>query len=111
MQYFQDTLSVSVVTTGLFSDFDLIGFAGAKVTADDAAVLGVAKHPCTVIGDMASLIVLGVVRLKAVGAVTAGQKVASAAAGGVKYLATPANPVGTALQTVADGDFVDVLIR
>jgi hypothetical protein len=111
MQYFQDTLSVSVVTTGTFLDFDLIDFNGAKIVATDAPVLGVAKHPCTVVGDMASVGVLGVYRLRAATAITAGQKVISNAAGGVGYSATPVNPIGNALQSAAIGEFVDVLIR
>jgi hypothetical protein len=111
MQYFQDTLSVTVVTTGLFSDFDLIDFAGAKIVATDAPVLGFAKHPCTVIGDLASVCVLGLGRFKAATAITAGQMVISNAAGGVGYSATPVNPIGRAVQSAAIGDFVDVITR
>lgn len=111
MQYLQDVQTITVISTGLFDAFDLIGYTGAKIAADDAVVLGVAKSPNTVIGDAAPVMVLGVARVKAVGAITAGQKVNSAAAGGVRYSASPVNPIGTALQTVADGEFVDILIR
>lgn len=111
MQYFQDVLTLSTISTGLHEAYDLISYAGAKVAADDAAVMGVAKNPTTVIGDPIAVVVLGVARVKAVGAITAGQKVTSAAAGGVKYLASPTNSFATALTTAADGEFVEILIR
>lgn len=112
MQYFQDVLTVTVQSTGLFEAYDLIGFAGAKVTADDAPVLGFSKHPNTVIGDFAGVTVIGTVRVRAVGAITVGAKLISAAAGGVKVAgATPANAFATALTAAADGEFVDILIR
>lgn len=112
MQYFQDVLTVTVQSTGLFEAYDLIGFSGAKIGTDDAAVLGVAKHPNTVIGDYSAVIVIGTARVKAVGAITAGAKVVTAAAGGVKAAgASPVNAFATALTAAADGEFVDILIR
>ena len=66
----------------------------------------------TVIGDLASVIVIGVVRVRAVGVITVGAKLISAAAGGVKVAgAPPANPFAIALTAAADGGFVDILIR
>ena len=112
MQYMTDILTVSIPTTGQFAGYDLVNLAGAKVAADDAPVLGVAKHPNTVIGDFAGIMVIGTARLRARGVITAGATVVSAAAGGVKTGgATPANPIGMALAAAADGEFVDILIR
>ncbi len=111
MQTFQDVLTVTAATTGLFAAFDLVGFDGAKVEADDAPVLGVAKHPNTVIGDYAAVIAIGTARIRAVGPITLGAKLVSAAAGGVQVAgATPANAFAVALTAAADGEFVDILI-
>ena len=110
MQFFQNVLSLSVISTGLFAAYDLVGFDGAKVAADDALVMGMALSPSTEIGQPISIIVLGAVRVKAVGAITLGARVMSAAAGGVKIVgATPANPIGRVLNAAADGEFVTVL--
>jgi len=112
MQYFQDVLTLTAIPTGTFEALDLISPAGAKVAAADAPVLGVAKHPCTVIGDPTAVVVIGVARVKAVGAVAQGARLVSAAAGGVQSAgATPANPFAIALTAAADGEFVDILIR
>lgn len=112
MQYHHDVLAWTAISTGTFAANDLVGFNGAKVVADDAPVMGVAKHPCTVIGDPAGLTLIGIVRVKASGAITAGARVVSAAAGGVKTAgATPVNDFATALTSAADGEFVDILIR
>ncbi|PZO64596.1 MAG: hypothetical protein DI498_10945 [Paracoccus denitrificans] len=112
MQYFQDVLTVTTQSTGFFEAYDLIGFTGAKVAADDAPVLGAAKHPNTMVGDFAAIMVIGTVRVRAVGPVTVGAKLISAATGGVKVAgATPANAFATALTAAADGEFVDILIR
>lgn len=112
MHYMTDILSVTSTTTGLFEAYDLIGFGGAKVTAADAPVLGVAKHPNTVIGDLAGIMVLGTARVRAAGVIAAGDKLVSAAAGGVQAAGgTPANIFATALTASAAGGFVDILIR
>ncbi len=112
MQYFQDVLTLTAIPTSTFAALDLISPAGAKVTAADAPVLGVAKHPCTVIGDPTAVMVIGVARVKAVGVITIGAKVVSAAAGGVQAAgATPANAFAISLTAAADGEFVDILIR
>lgn len=112
MPYFQDVLTLTSIPTGTFDALDLIGPDGAKVAADDAPVLGVAKHPCTVIGDPTAVVAIGVARVRAVGAIAQGARIISAAAGGVKAAgATPANPFAIALTTAADGEFVDILIR
>lgn len=111
MQHFQDVLTVTTATTGVFDAFDLVGFTGAKVVADDAPVLGIAKHPNTVSGDFAAVIVVGTARIRASGVITAGAKVISAATGGVKAAgASPANAFAVALAAAADGEFVDILI-
>lgn len=110
MQTFQDCLTLTVISTGLFNAYDLIGFDGAKVIADDALVMGVAKSPSTEIGQPIGILVLGTARLKAVGAISLGVRVMSAAAGGVKIVGgAPVNPVGRAMTAAADGEFVTVL--
>lgn len=112
MQHIHDILTVTALTTGLFEGYDLVGFGGAKVTTDDAPVLGVAKHPNTVIGDYASIMVLGTARVRAVGAITPGTGLVSAAAGGVQAAdGDSVNIFATALTAAADGEFVDILIR
>ncbi|MEI2806246.1 MAG: hypothetical protein V9G18_09975 [Albidovulum sp.] len=111
MQYFQDVLTITVTSTSTFEAYDLVGFNGAKITAADAVVLGAAKSPVTVIGDPAAIMVVGVVRVKAVGAIAQGAKVVSAAAGGVQTVGAGVNAFATALNAAADGEFVDILIR
>lgn len=112
MQHFQDVLTDTVTATTVFEAFDLIDFNDAKVTADDAPVKGVAKHPATEIGLNVGVIVIGTARVKARGAIPKGAKLISAAAGGVKTAgATPANAFASALTAAADGEFVTILIR
>jgi hypothetical protein len=111
MQYFQDVLTITVPSTGLFEAYDLVNYAGAKIATADAVVLGVAKSPNTVIGDPAPVMVSGIARVKAVGAIAAGAKVTSAAAGGVQTVGAGTNPFATALNAALDGEFVDILIR
>lgn len=112
MSHMQDVLTASVLTTGLFEAHDLIGYNGAKIVTADAPVLGAAKHPNTVIGDYSAVMVIGIVRVRAVGVITAGAKLVTAVGGGVSVAgATPANAFATALTAAADGGFVDILIR
>lgn len=112
MQNMQDILTATVRTTGLFDAYDLVGFNGAEVVTADAPVLGVAKHPNTVIGDYAGIMAIGIARVRAVGVITVGAKLVSAVGGGVSVAgATPANAFATALTAAADGEFVDILIR
>ena len=108
MQFFQDVLTDTVTSTGLWDAFDLVSYAGAKITAADAAVAGVAKHPNTVIGDPGAIMRIGIARVKAVGAIAAGDKVVSAAAGGVQAQGAGTNPFGRALHAAADGEFVTI---
>ncbi len=109
MQYFQEVLTDTVISTSLWGAYDLIDYTGAKVIAADAVVAGVAKHPNTVIGDPGAIIRIGAARLKAVGAITAGARVVSAAAGGVQAQGAGTNPFGRALSAAADGEFVTVV--
>lgn len=112
MSYFHDIFTTSIPTTGLFDAMDLVGFNGAKVTAADAPVLGVAKSPNTAIGDYSPVMVICIARVRAAGAITVGAKLVSAAAGGVQVAgATPANAFATALTSAAAGEFVDILVR
>jgi hypothetical protein len=112
MQFYIDVLSLTCVSAGVWEAYDLIGFDDLKVTTADAPVKGFAKSPSTSAGQSVSVVVIGMVRVKAVGAITRGQRVVSAAAGGVQFGgATPANAFGRALTTAADGEFVDVLLN
>lgn len=108
MQFYQDILTDTVTSTSLWDAYDLVGFAGAKITAADAVVGGVTKHPNTVVGDTGAIMRIGIVRLKAVGAITIGAKVVSAAAGGVQAQGAGTNPFGRALTAAADGEFVTI---
>lgn len=105
---FNDLFTDTVISTGLFEAYDLVNFAGAKITTADAVVAGVAKSPNTVIGDPAPIMKLGTVRVKAVGAITAGGRVVSAAAGGVQAQGAGTNPFGRALHAAADGEYVTI---
>lgn len=105
---FQDIFTDTIISTGTFEAYDLVSFAGAKITAADAVVAGVAKSPVTVIGDPAAIMKIGTVRVKAVGAITAGGKVVSAAAGGVQAQGAGSNPFGRALHAAADGEYVTI---
>lgn len=106
--FFVDLLTDTVTTTGTFEAFDLVSFAGAKIAAADAVVAGVAKNPNTVIGDPAAVMKAGIARVRAVGAITAGGRVVSAAAGGVQAQGAGVNPFGRALHAAANGEFVTI---
>jgi hypothetical protein len=112
MNFYIDVLSLTCVSAGVWEAYDLIGFDNLKVTAADVPVKGLAKSPSTAAGQSVAVVVIGSIRVKAVGAITAGQRVVSAAAGGVQFGgATPANPIGRAVNTVADGEFVEVIFN
>ncbi len=111
MQFIQDVLTHTVITTGTFEAYDLVGFGGAKITTTDADVLGVARSPNTVIGDPAPVMVSGIARVKAVGSISAGGKVVSAVPGGVQAQGAGTKPFAVALSSAADGEFVTILIR
>lgn len=112
MQFYQDVLSDTATATTLFDAFDLLDFNDAKVVADDAPVKGMAKHPATKIGLDVAVMLLGIGRVRARGAIAKGDKLVSAAAGGVKKAgATPVNVFASALTSAADGEFVTILIR
>jgi hypothetical protein len=110
MQFFQDILTHTVISTTVFEAYDLIGFTGAKITAADAKVLGVAKHPNTVVGDAAAVVLMGIARVKAVGAIAIGDRLVSAAPGGVQAQGAGVNPFAIALTVAADGEFVNILL-
>lgn len=108
MQFYQDVLTHTVISASTWEAYDLIGHDGAKIAAADAVVLGVAKHPNTVVGDPGAVMMLGLARVKAVGAIARGAKVVSAAAGGVQTVGAGSNPFGRALNAAADGEFVTI---
>lgn len=84
-----------------------VGPAGA----DSAAVAGVAGFDVKA-GERVTVFTRagGVQRLVASGAISAGAKVSSAAAGKVQTIGATTNPVGLALESAAaDNDVIDVL--
>lgn len=112
MRYYHSVLALTVTAAGVFAEADLIGFDDKKITVDDAPVQGIAQNPATEIGLDIAVTAIGYDRVRARGAITKGQKVISAAAGGVKAAeAASVNPFATALTSAADGEFVTILIR
>lgn len=112
MRTFIDVLSVTITTAGVFAAGDLVGFDRTKVTTEDAPVLGSAKHISTEAGMDIAVIVVGVDRGRAVGAVPAGARLISAAGGGIKVAPEGAeNVFAMALTAAADGEFFDYLMR
>ncbi|HAE47582.1 MAG: hypothetical protein CMO30_06475 [Tistrella sp.] len=110
MQLYYDVLSFPVTAAGLFDDGALVSFAGVQVLADDAPVAGIAMHPATEVGMSVTTMGLGLATLTASGVVSAGNRVVSAVSGGVKAAgADPANVLGFALTSAADGAGVRVL--
>lgn len=112
MQFFHSVFSDTITATTLFDAYDLVGFDDGKVTADDAPVKAVALDPATEVGLDVAGMMIGTVRIRAKGAITKGQKVVSAAAGGVKAAAADsANVFARALTDAADGEFVTILVK
>lgn len=112
MQYFHSIYSETLTATTLFDAFDLVDFNDAKITADDAAVKAVALHPATEIGLDVAGHMLGPIRVRARGAINKGQKVISAAAGGVKAaVAGSVNMFAVAHTDAADGEFITIFVK
>lgn len=111
MQYLMDVFSdTSTVATDVEA-FDLIGYNDSKVTADDAPVKGVVKNPAKA-GEDTGVMMIGGARVRARGPVAKGDKLISAAAGGVKTAgAGAANVFARALTDAADGAFVKIFVR
>jgi hypothetical protein len=111
MQTHHSIFSDTIIATTLFAGYDLIGFSDGKVTADDAPVKAVALAPATEIGLAVAGMMIGTVRVRAKGAIAKGDKVVSAAAGGVKTGgATPVNSFARALTDAADGQLVTIFV-
>lgn len=109
MLHYHDVFSTTVTATTLFDALDLIGFTDGKITADDTAVKGVAKHPSTEVGLDIAVMRVGTARVRARGAITKGTKLISAAAGGVKAAAGGSvNVFAVADTDAADGEFVSI---
>lgn len=112
MQFFQDILSLTATATTVFEAFDLIDYNDAKIVADDVPVKGFAKHPATAIGMDIAVVAIGTARVRARGAIAKGDRLISAAQGGVKTAPGGAvNVFSRALTAAADGQFVTILIR
>ncbi|UXT99440.1 capsid cement protein [Agrobacterium tumefaciens] len=110
MQYFQSVFSDTLTATTAFDAYDLVDFNDAKITTDDGPVKAVAINPATPGLDVAGMMI-GRTRLRARGAIAKGDRLISAAAGGVKT-ATGAsvNVFARALTAAADGEFVAVFV-
>lgn len=112
MQFFHSIYSETLTATTLFDAFDLIDFNDAKITADDMPVKAMAQNPATEIGLNVAGMMIGTGRVRARGAIVKGDRLISAAAGGVKTAAADAaNVFARALTDAADGEFVTILIR
>ena len=112
MQHFHSVLSETLLATTTFEAFDFVDFNDAKITADDVAVKAMAQNPATEIGMAVAGMMIGTGRVRARGAITKGQKLITAAAGGVKAASgASVNPFAQALTDAADGAFVDFIIR
>ncbi|MCJ7996072.1 DUF2190 family protein [Rhizobium cremeum] len=112
MQFYHSLYSTTLTATSVFDAFDLIDFSDGKITADDAAVKAVALHPATEVGLDVAGMVIGEVRVRARGAIAKGQKVISAAAGGVKAAAVGSvNMFAVALTDAADGEFITIFVK
>lgn len=109
MQTYIDLLSLNVTVTTAVQANTCVTFDGAPA-GEDAAVFGV-SHYDQAVGKDVACIVHGVAVLKATGAIARGARVMSSATAGVKTGgATPANPIGRALNAAADGEQVRVLL-
>ncbi|WP_288961012.1 capsid cement protein [uncultured Sulfitobacter sp.] len=112
MRTYHSILSLTATMTAVCDAGDLIGFDDAPITADDAPVKGVAQNPATEIGLDIALTAIGFETQIASGVIAVGDKLVSAAAGGVMAAGVdPANVFATALTAAADGDLVQILIR
>ena len=105
------TLPASAAVTGgrlvVASGVSTIAHSG-----DDAGnVVGVAGFDAAIGESVTVYPRSSVHRLTASGAITAGARVAAAAAGKVQTIGSKTNPIGTALETAAaDGDVIDVVL-
>lgn len=109
MQPYIDLLNLNVTASAPIAASTCVTYAGAPA-GEDAPVLGV-SHYDQVAGKEVACMVLGVAVLKATGAILKGAKVMSSASAGAKTGgATPANPIGRALNDAADGEQVRVLL-
>lgn len=112
MQFFHNVYSETLTASTLFAAFDLIDFNDGKIVADDVAVKAVAQNPATEIGMNVAGLIIGTARVRARGAINKGDRLISAAAGGVKVASgASVNVFSRALTAAADGEFVTILIR
>lgn len=109
MQPYNDVLSLAITAAAPILAATCVGFDG-EPAGEDEAVFGIA-HFDQAAGREVTCTVLGVMPLKATGAITKGARVISSATAGAKAAgATPANPIGRALNDAADGEQVRVLL-
>lgn len=110
MQTFNDILSSSFVSGGVFDAYDLVGWDDQKIAANDAKVKCVAKSPSTAAGQDYAGMLAGIARVKAASAIAAGgTALVTAAAGGVKpRTGEEANVFAVALHPAAANAFVDI---
>jgi hypothetical protein len=109
---YHSILTLTATMTATCNAGALVGFDDAPITADDQPVKGVAQVPATEVGLDIGLTAIGFETCKAVGVVTKGAPLVSAAAGGVKVAGVdPDNVFATAMTDAADGELVTFLIR
>ncbi|MEN5083721.1 DUF2190 family protein [Bosea sp. TWI1241] len=109
MQPYHDVLSLPILAAAAVKAQSCVGFDG-EPAGEDEPVFGV-SHFDQVAGREVTCTVLGVMPLKATGPILKGARVVSSATSGAKTAgATPANPIGRALNDAADGEQVRVLL-
>lgn len=103
-------LILPIKATTAITEYRLVDFAGAQVTAADAVWLGVARRSAPAEGYV-DISTEGTEVIEAGGVIAMGVLVYSDASGRVSTTGTT-NPVGRALQAAtAAGDFIEVLLN
>lgn len=117
MQTFNDIISASFVSGGVFDAYDLVGWNDQKIAARDARVKCVAKSPSTAAGQDYAGMLAGLARMKAVAAIAAAGTDLVADAGGVRPKGSVVvgentvhdeNVFAVALHPAAENAFVDI---
>jgi hypothetical protein len=80
-------------------------------TGDGEFAVGVLEDAPSAAGEVASVVIGGVAKVKAGAAITAGAAVASDSAGEAITAATADIRLGIALETAADGDIISIVFN
>lgn len=111
LRTYHSLLTLTSTMTATCNAGDLVGFDDAPITAADQPVKGVAQVPATEVGLDIGLTAIGFETVTAVGVITVGAKLVSAAGGVSVAGVDPDNVFATALTAAADGELVQILIR